>query len=95
MSLEKLGWNSYFNSEFSRLSEPASEPARIAAVDRDRFVVWTRSGECNATVSGRLRHLSEDWPVVGDWVALASPCRIARVLPRQTAFSRKEPGSTT
>jgi ribosome biogenesis GTPase len=94
VTLEKLGWNSYFNGEFSRLSEPASEAARIAAVDRDRFVVWAQSGECAATVSGRLRHLSEQWPEVGDWVALESGCRIARILPRQTAFSRKEPGST-
>jgi ribosome biogenesis GTPase len=95
MSLEKLGWNSYFKSEFSRLSEPASEPARVAAVDRDRFVVWTQSGECEATVGGRLRHLSEDWPAVGDWVSLEGGHRIAEVLPRQTAFSRKQPGSAT
>jgi ribosome biogenesis GTPase len=95
MSLEKLGWNSYFNSEFSRLSEPAAEPARIAAVDRDRFVVWTQSGECEATAGGRLRHLSKDWPVVGDWVVLESGCRIVRVLPRKTVFSRKQPGSST
>jgi len=95
MSLEKLGWNSYFSSEFLRLSELAAEPARVAAVDRDRFVVWTRSAECEATAAGRLRHLSGDWPVVGDWVALESGCRIAGVLPRRTAFSRKHPGSAT
>jgi ribosome biogenesis GTPase len=95
MSLEKLGWNSHFNNEFLRLSELAAEPARVAAVDRDRFVVWTRSAECEATAAGRLRHLSGDWPVVGDWVALESGCRIARVLPRQTAFSRKQAGAAT
>ncbi len=95
MSLEKLGWNSYFSSEFSRLSGPPAEPARVAAVDRDRFAVWTESGECEAAAGGRLRHLSEDWPVVGDWVALESGCRIAGVLPRRTAFSRKQPGSAT
>lgn len=94
MSLEKFGWNPYFNSEFLRLSAPATEPARIAAVDRDRFVVWTQTGESEAIVSGRLRHASEDWPVVGDWVALENRSRIARVLPRQTTFSRKQPGST-
>jgi len=95
MSLKKLGWNSYFTSEFLRLAEPTAEPARVAALDRDRFVVWTQSGECEAIASGRLRHHSEDWPVVGDWVALESGCRIACVLPRQTVFSRKQPGSAT
>ncbi len=95
MSLEKLGWNSYFTSEFLRLAEPTAEPARVAALDRDRFVVWTQSRECEAIASGRLRHRSEDWPVVGDWVALESGCRIACVLPRQTVFSRKQPGSAT
>ncbi len=95
MSLEKLGWNSYFNSEFLRLSEPAAEPARVAAVDRDRFAVWTQSGEREATAGGRLRHLSNDWPVVGDWVVLETGGRIAHVLPRRTAFSRKQPGTST
>ncbi len=92
MSLERLGWNSHFESEFVRVCEAGTEPARVALADRDRFVVWTRSGEAEATVSGRLRHLSEDWPVVGDWVALEEGCRVIHIVPRCTAFSRKQPG---
>jgi ribosome biogenesis GTPase len=95
MSLESLGWNSYFRDAFLRLTENTAEPARVAAVDRERFIVWTEASECEATAAGRLRHLSEDWPVVGDWVALAGGRRIAQVLPRKTAFSRKEAGEVT
>ncbi len=93
MSLERFGWNSHFESEFARVGETRTEPARVALADRERFFVWTQSGEAEATVSGRLRHRSEDWPVVGDWVALEQGCRIAHILPRRTWFSRKQPGA--
>jgi ribosome biogenesis GTPase len=95
MSLEKFGWNSYCENEFSRLATPCAEPARVALAGREFFVVWTESGEREATVSGRLRHDGADWPAVGDWVVLEAGARIVRVLPRQTAFSRKEAGTAT
>jgi ribosome biogenesis GTPase / thiamine phosphate phosphatase len=95
MSPEKFGWNSYFASEFVRACEAGAEYARVALADRNRFLVWTQSGEAEATVRGRVRHLAGDWPVVGDWVALEEGCRIAHVLPRRTAFSRKQPGDVT
>lgn len=93
MFLEKFGWNSHFESEFVRVRQPAAEPARVALADRERFLVWTQSGEAEAAAGGRFRHLSEDWPVVGDWVVLEQGCRISHVLQRQTAFSRKQPGA--
>ncbi len=95
MSLERFGWNSYFESEFSRFAGAGVEPARVALADRERFVVWTESGERDATVAGRLRYESDDWPTVGDWVALEAGTRISAVLPRQSVFSRKEPGAVT
>ena len=95
MSLEKFGWNSYFEGEFVRLAEPGMEPGRVALADRELFVVWTESGDRAATASGRLRHSGGDWPAVGDWVVLAGGARIVRVLPRQTAFVRKEAGAVT
>ena len=95
MSLEKFGWNSYFESEFLRVAEPGVEAGRVALADRELFAVWTESGDREASVSGRLRHSGGDWPTVGDWVALDGGVRIVRVLPRQTAFSRKVPGAAT
>lgn len=95
MSLEKFGWNSYFENEWARIREISLEPARVALADRERFLVWTDAGETEATVTGRLRHEATDWPTVGDWVALEQECRIAHVLPRRTSFSRKQPGAVT
>jgi ribosome biogenesis GTPase len=95
MSLEKFGWNSYFESEFSRFAGADVEPARVALADRERFVVWRESGEHDAMVAGRLRHESGDWPAVGDWVVLQNGGRITAVLPRRTSFSRKQAGTVT
>jgi len=95
MSLEKFGWDSYFENEWSRVLDTHLEPARVALADRERFLVWTVAGETEATVSGRLRHEATDWPTVGDWVALEQRCRIGRVLPRRTVFSRKQAGAVT
>jgi ribosome biogenesis GTPase len=95
MSLEKFGWNSYFKNEFARFAADGVEPARVALADRERFIVWTDSGEHDATIAGRLRYEFDDWPAVGDWVALEAGARISAVLPRQSAFSRKEPGAVT
>ncbi len=95
MSLEKFGWNSYFENEFACVAGHGVEPARVALADRERFVVWTDSGERDAAVAGRLRYESGVWPAVGDWVALEAGARISAVLPRQSAFSRKEAGAVT
>jgi ribosome biogenesis GTPase len=95
MSLEKLGWNLHFAAEFTRLGESAAEPARVALVDRERFFVWSESGEHEAAISGRLRHAGDVWPSVGDWVALNQGARITAILPRRTAFSRKQAGDVT
>jgi len=95
MSLEKFGWNSYFESEFSRFAGAGREPVRVALADREHLVIWSESGEREATVAGRLRYESGDWPTVGDWVALEAGTRISAVLPRQSAFSRKEAGAVT
>jgi len=95
MSLEKFGWNLYFESEFERFAGAGREPARVALADREQFVVWSEPGERDATVAGRLRYESDAWPAVGDWVALEAGTRISAVLPRQSVFSRKEPGDVT
>src|SRR5713226_7873069 len=80
MSLEKFGWNSHFENEFAHYRELGLEPARVALADRDLFIVWTESGDREATVSGRLRHDGGDWPAIGDWVVLENATRIAAVL---------------
>ncbi len=95
MSLEKFGWNSHFENQFARLGGASLEPARVAVSGREHFIVWTATGERQATIAGRLRYESQDWPAIGDWVALENGCRIAHLLPRRTWFSRKQPGPVT
>jgi ribosome biogenesis GTPase len=81
----------------------ATVPARVIAVHRDAFVVWTAEGERTAELSGRLRHRAGDEaerPAVGDWVGVRlSPgdgaSLLQEVLPRRTHLARKVPGPLT
>jgi ribosome biogenesis GTPase / thiamine phosphate phosphatase len=91
MTLKELGWEAYArNQAFD------SSYARVALATREHFLLWTKHGETEAIISGRLRHNNsldpnENWPCVGDWV-VASGGVITKVLPRRTLLSRREPG---
>ncbi len=107
MTLTKLGWNARFGAAFEALekTEPLA-PARVLREDRDRYRIACEDGERPATLAGRLRHEVTDrvaLPAVGDWVAIRtdeasdreSPATIVAVLPRSSAFVRKDAGETT
>jgi len=89
VQLENLGWNGFF-----AIQQCPGTPARVASASRERFTVWTTTGELEAFVSGDLRHNSTLWPAVGDWVSLrpGTPV-IEHVLERKTLLSRKQPGT--
>jgi ribosome biogenesis GTPase len=78
----------------------ALEPARIAAVDRDRYLVLGRTGEVSAQSAGRLLYLSdtsEELPCVGDWVLVqyhneGTLAIVHDLLPRKTVLKRKAAG---
>jgi len=90
MSLKSAGWARYTpETEIDNLNLVG----RVALVRRDRFVVWTETGEVTATVSGHLRHSEEDQPCLGDWVRLRDGDVIWAVMPRRTKLSRREPGT--
>jgi ribosome biogenesis GTPase len=67
------------------------------------YVAYTAFGELWCEVAGRLRHAADGrgaMPAVGDWVALTprpgdDRATINAVLPRRTAFSRKQAGFET
>ena len=77
---------------------------RVLAEHRERYIVGTEgsegpAGEWEAEVSGTLRHRAhgrEDFPVVGDWVALAlreeGVSIIQAILPRTSTLTRQAVG---
>jgi ribosome biogenesis GTPase len=89
-SLERIGWSSFFQDQLS--TEPDAIAGRVASANHGRFLIWTATGEVDASVSGLLRKSGELWPAVGDWVLLrADEPVIDHVLTRQTCVSRKQP----
>src|SRR5215469_15113932 len=99
MSLQKLGWSSFFDAQ---LTNPSLVPARLIAHGGDRYLVHDGSREMAATVRGRLREQSAFPPVAGDWVGLnlmdtvprAESLVIEEILERRTAIVRKRAGRT-
>jgi ribosome biogenesis GTPase len=88
VQIEKFGWNDFFAAQVC-----PGTPGRVASALRERFSVWTETGEIEASPSGNLRQSGGAWPAVGDWVVLRQDAPvIEHVLERRTLLSRKQPG---
>ena len=87
MNLEQFGWSGFFADQVV-----TGPPGRVASANHGRFLIWTESGEVDASVSGLLRRNSSLWPAVGDWVVLRDDAAvIVKVLERKSKLSRKQP----
>lgn len=103
MELIPLGWSDRFAEALSRLADPSLLPGRVVNEDRHSYTVVTTGGEMQATITGRLLHITADpadLPKIGDWVALTlvggeSKGIIRHVLPRRTRLARRLPGRGT
>ncbi len=103
MNLNDLGWNDQFSREFEEYQSQGFAAARVAREQKERYLLFTESGELTAEITGRLRHLAttrEDYPAVGDWVAITpfddnKSAVIHAVLPRKSKFLRKAAGVRT
>ena len=94
-ALDELGWNAELASAFEQLQDDNLFPARIGAQHRGEFALLTEEGEVRARAAGRLFYAHEvggQLPAVGDWVAVTPPATIASILPRRSAFIRKNAG---
>jgi ribosome biogenesis GTPase / thiamine phosphate phosphatase len=94
-ALDALGWNAELASAFEQLQDDNLFPARIAAQHRGEFALLAEEGEVRARAAGRLFYAHEvggQLPAVGDWVAVTPPATIASILPRRSAFIRKNAG---
>jgi ribosome biogenesis GTPase / thiamine phosphate phosphatase len=94
-ALDALGWNAELASAFEQLQDENLFPARIAAQHRGEFVLLAEDCEVRARAAGRIYYAHEvggQLPAVGDWVVVTPPATIAAILPRRTAFIRKNAG---
>jgi ribosome biogenesis GTPase len=101
--LRNLGWNSFFESHFEEFGETGLTPARVVEEFKGHYRVRSAHAEYLAEAAGKLLYQAasrEDFPAVGDWVAIiARPeegrARIEHVLPRRTKLARKVAGRET
>jgi ribosome biogenesis GTPase len=94
-ALDALGWNAELASAFEQLQDDNLFPARISAQHRGEFALLAEDGEVRARAAGRLFYAHQvggQLPAVGDWVAVTPPATIASILPRRSAFIRKNAG---
>lgn len=99
MQLISLGFDDQRQQQLEQLrsqrGEPRLEPARVSAEHRGAYQLLTEAGTCSAELTGKLRHEAldrRDLPAVGDWVALGPDGRVEAILPRRSAFVRKQAG---
>ncbi len=105
MTLEDLGWNAAFESEFAPFYLKGWKPARVIRDNRITFgALLAEDGgrELEVSMSGKVYHDAEtdaELPAVGDWVALelggeGQETVIQARLTRQSCFSRRAAGQS-
>ncbi len=103
MNIASLGWGDALAETFQEHADAGLRPGRVAIQHRGAYVLLSEEGEVWANVSGRLRHAADstaELPAVGDWVAYDLPAGAERaavhaILPRRSAFRRKQAGFET
>ncbi|MDD5354574.1 MAG: ribosome small subunit-dependent GTPase A [bacterium] len=100
MELIKLGFDDWFEDKARLYALSGYQLARIAAVDKDSYVVIGEKNEVFAEIEGKLRFQavsSLDLPTVGDWVYVKyynddTLAIIHEILPRRSLLRRKTAG---
>jgi ribosome biogenesis GTPase len=100
MELVDLGFSDWFRQRLEESGRSGYSMARVAAVDRDTYLVRNERGEVRAELSGRLVHSAEPsagYPAVGDWAFVqyydaGTLAIIDGILPRKSVLRRKAAG---
>jgi ribosome biogenesis GTPase len=100
LTLDSLGWDSWFEAQARTLGEAEIPLARVATVDRDQLLLVGEDGFFRAKLSGKYMYESEsasERPCVGDWVCVEKPGLdqfglIHKVFERRTCLRRKAAG---
>ncbi len=95
--LVALGFSERLEALFAPLADDGLISGRVSRVDRGQPLVLTAEGALRAELAAHLRGSTDAAIAVGDWVALARPeghdlAIVEAVLPRTSAFTRKDPG---
>jgi ribosome biogenesis GTPase len=98
LNLQDLGWDAFFAEAFRPYEDDNLIPARVAARHHGPCELLTELGRLGGVPAGRLG--DDELPAVGDWVAVRPldgerKAVIEAVLPRRSAFMRKEALSRT
>ncbi|MDP2183580.1 MAG: ribosome small subunit-dependent GTPase A [Actinomycetota bacterium] len=98
-TLARLGYSQRVEDLFGSMRDDGFFPARVVRVDRGMPLVTSDSGTERVEVAVHLMRTTGAGSrvVVGDWVAIARPPGhdlplIEAILPRSSAFTRKDPG---
>ncbi len=94
--LQNYGWDEKYAAAWSNIAPAGCIPARIIA-DFGTSLTIVIPEERTAGLSGRMQHggQPEDFPKVGDWVAVqlqGTSAMIEAVLPRRSEIARKAAG---
>jgi ribosome biogenesis GTPase len=99
MKLEELGYNRKFEKYWKDNNLSGFERGRVISEHKERYIVRTTNAEYNAEITGNLRFTAkgrEDFPAVGDWVALATYdpdlAIIHKIIPRSSIIKRQAVG---
>jgi ribosome biogenesis GTPase len=99
MKLEDLGYNDELEKSRIENNLKDFEIGRVISEHKERYIVKTEKGESEAEITGNLRFSAksrEDFPAVGDWVALtifdSDFSIIHKILPRFSVISRQAVG---
>lgn len=101
MELEDLGFDDWFKKESEIYQNTEYDIARVAAVDKNQFVVRNEETTIAAEVTGKLIYEAVsmlDFPTIGDWVKVQyfdnrEFAIIHSILPRKSLLKRKMAGN--
>jgi ribosome biogenesis GTPase len=101
MRIEDLGYNNILEKFRIDNNLHSFEIGRVISEHKERYIVKTEKGESEAEITGNLRFSArsrEDFPAVGDWVALINYdpdfSIIHKILPRFSVITRQAVGQT-
>jgi len=99
MKLEDLGYNEALEKFRIENNLDSFEIGRVITEHKERYIVKTVNGEYEAEITGNLRFTAkgrEDFPAVGDWVAIMTYdsdfAVIHKTLPRSSMIKRQAVG---